>query len=128
LGVELNNSKKTVEVGAKENGCGTSPPIDSSLWKWFPLISESSKDRDSGDETNEDEHEAEEMTQSFYQNELEKFIREKCIGVCTTPIWSSSECKLTRLQAQSQPVSPIPVDYAKGIGEKETENLRSFSA
>jgi len=43
---------------------------------------------DSGDETNEDEHkhEAEEMTQSFYQQELEKFIREKCIGVCTTPI------------------------------------------
>jgi hypothetical protein len=31
------------------------------------------------------------MTQSFYQQELEKFIREKCIGVCTTPIWSSSE-------------------------------------
>jgi len=41
---------------------------------------------DSGDETDEDEHEAEEMTQSFYQHELEKFIREKCIGVCTTPI------------------------------------------
>ncbi len=46
---------------------------------------------DSGDETNEDEDEAEDMTQSFYQQELEKFIREKCIGVCTTPIWSSSE-------------------------------------
>jgi hypothetical protein len=53
------------------------------------------------------------MTQSFYQHELEKFIREKCIGVCTTPIWSSSECKLTWLQAQSQPVSPIPCRLCK---------------
>jgi hypothetical protein len=41
---------------------------------------------DCGDETNEDEHEAEEMTQSFYQHALEKLMTEKCIGVCTTPI------------------------------------------